>query len=267
MPSPIEEKSTHPQLEQIRADLRKAQQEGQLRTERVREIVRTAISQATGEIKQGSSEIRSIAKEALAIVVESFQGRGKEMRDELTASVEGIIEGISQSRREVITQSETKLNQLQSQIREQEEQLNAEIEDTLTEIDATAKTSASGTRDAIESAVAALRDSEEATLLRKRYAQLQTQLAILKANLAARYGDRYEEMRHHLEDAKVWYGNTRDQASTTGPSTVEQKQAEFERKIGEAGTAVARKEKQVKQILKELLNSVVELVRDDKDAR
>jgi phage-related protein len=267
MPSPTEERSTHPQLEQIRADLRKAQQEGQLRTDRVREIVKTATAQAVGEIKQGSSEIRSIAKEALAIVVESLQGRGKEIRDELSASIEGIVEGVSHSRREAITRSETEINQLQAQVREQEEQLNAEIEHTLAEIDTTAKSSSSELRDAIESTVATLRDSEEMALLRKRYAQLQAQLSILKANLAARYGDRYEEMKHHLEDAKVWYGNTRDQADQAGSSAVEQKQVEFERKIGEAGTAIARKEKQVKQILKELLNSIVEVVREDKDPR
>lgn len=267
MPSPIEEKSTHPQLEQIRVDLRKAQQEGQLRTERIREIVRTAIAQALTEVQQGSGEIRSIAKEALGIVVESLQGRSREVRDELSASVEGIVEGISQARREIIAQSETKLNQLQSQIREQEDQLNTEIEETLTEIHTTAETSSSETRDALESAVAALRDSEEAALLRKRYAQLQTQLAILKANLAARYGGRYEEMKQHLEDAKSWYDNTREQASTAGPNAVEQKQVEFERKIGEAGTAIARKEKQVQQLLKELLNSIFELGREDKDVR
>lgn len=267
MPSPTEEKYTHPQVEQIRADLRKAQQEGQLRTERIREIVRTAVSQATAEVRQGSSEIRSIAKEAFAAVVDSLKGRGKEVQDELTASIEGIVEGISHSRREAITRSQTELNQLQSQIQQQEEQLNTEIEETLTEIDTTGKTASTEVRDAVGAAIASLQETEEAALLRKRYAQLQAQLAIVKANLAARYGDRYDEMKHYLDDAKAWYENARDKADPNEPSAIERKQTEFEHKIGEAGTAIARKEKQVKQILKELLHSVVELVREDKPSR
>lgn len=264
MSSPIGEKSTHPQVEQIKADLHKAQQEGKLRTERVREIVRSAVSEAATEIKQGSGEIRLIAKQILATVIDSLQGQGQEIREDLTASVEGIIEGISQSRRESIARSHTELDQLQSKIQEQEEQLNTEIEQTLTEIGTSVPTSSTDIQDAIHTAVATLRDSEEAALLQKRYAQLQAQLAIIKANLAARYGTRYEEMKYHLDDAKAWYENTKDQAKAAGSSPLEQKQTEFERKIGEAGTAIARKEKQVKQLLKELLNSLGDLIREDR---
>lgn len=267
MPSPTEEQQTHRQIERIKLDLRKAQQEGQLRTERIREIIRDAMSQATGEVKQGSSEIRLLAKEVFAVVVETLQGRGKEARDELTASIEGIIDGISQSRREAITKSQTELNQLQTQLQQQEDQLNAEIEGTLTELETDATSASADVRAAVESAIAAMQESEEASLLRKRYAQLQTQLAILKANLAARYGERYEEMKHHLDDAKAWYEDAQSKASASEPSAVEHKQAEFEQKIGEAGTAIARKEKQVKQILRELLHTVIDMVKEDKGSR
>lgn len=263
MPNPTEEKHTHPQIEQIRTDLQRAKQAGQLRTDHIREIVRDAISQIATEFRHGSGEIRAIARETLAVVVESLQGQGKEIRDELTASIEGIVEGISHSRREAISQSQSELNQLQSQIQQQENQLNTEIEETLTEIDSTSKTASTDIRDAVGSAIATLRESEEAALLQKRYAQLQAQLAIVKANLAARYGDRYDEMKHYLDDAKNWYENAR--ANQTESSTLEHKQTEVERKMGEAGTAIARKEKQVKQILKDLLHSILEAAKDDKD--
>ncbi|MBF2047890.1 MAG: histidine kinase [Leptolyngbya sp. IPPAS B-1204] len=267
MTSPLEEKQTHQQIEQIKTDLRRAQQEGQLRTERIREIVRDAMAQVAGEVKQGSGEIQVLAKEALTVVIETLQGRGKEIRDDLAASIEGIIDGISHARRDAINQSQTEVNQLQAHIQQQEEQLNAEIEGTLTELETDAKSSSADVRAAIESAVAAIQESEEATLLRKRYAQLQAQLAILRANLAARYGDRYEEMKRHLDDAKAWYQEAQTKAATSEPGAMEQKQAEFEQKIGEAGAAIARKEKQVKQILKDLLHTVVELVKDDKGSR
>lgn len=263
MLDPIEEQPAQPQVEQIKADLRKAQQEGQLRSERIREIVRTALAQSSTELQQGSGEIRSIVKGTLAAVVESLQDRGKAVKEDLTASIEGIVEGISQSRRESITKSQVELKQLEAQIHDQEDQLNAEIEATLTEIGATGQDSSTDVRETIESTVAALRDSEEAALLRKRYAQLQAQLSILRANLAARYGERYEDLKHHLEDAKGWYESSRT-TNTEESTAVESQRSEFERKMGEAGTVIARKEKQAKQVLRDLLNTIVELAREDK---
>jgi hypothetical protein len=267
MAGQTEEKNTSLQVEQIKADLRKAQQEGHLRSERIREIVRTAIAQSATELKQGSGEIRSIVKGTLAAVLESIQERGKAVQEDVSASVEGIVEGISQSRRETISRSQSELNQLQSQIQVEEEQMNAEIEEALVEINTTGSTLSDDKRDAIKNAIATLQDTEEVALLRKRYAQLQAQLAILKANLAARHGEQYEDLKHHLEDAKVWYNNSRKNADINEPNLVQQKQTEFERKMGEAGTAIARKEKQAKQVLKELLHSVMELTRDDKPPR
>lgn len=264
MAGQTEERKTSPQVEQIKTELRKAQQEGQLRSERIREIVRTAIAQSATELKQGSGEIRSIVKGTLAAVIDSLQDRGKAMQEDVSASIEGIVEGVSQSRREAISKSQSELTQLQNQIQDQENQMNAEIEQTLTEIGETGSTSSADVREAIQNAVVTLQDTEEAILLRKRYAQLQAQLAILKANLSARYGEQYEDLKHHLDDAKGWYESSRRNASTTEISPLEQKQSEFERKMGEAGTAIARKEKQAKQILKELLNTVMDLTRDDK---
>jgi predicted component of type VI protein secretion system len=264
MPGQTEERNTSPQIEQIKAELQKARQEGQLRSDRIREIVRTAIAQSTTEIKQGSGEIRSIVKGTLAAVIESLQDRGKAVQEDVSASIEGIVEGISQSRREAISKSQSELTQLQGQIQDQENQMNTEIEQTLTEIRETGSASSADVREAIQNAINTLQDTEEAMLLRKRYAQLQAQLAILKANLAARYGEQYDDLKHHLDDAKAWYESSRKNVSTTEPTPVEQKQTEFEQKIGEAGTAIARKEKQVKQILKELLHTVMDLTRDDK---
>ncbi|NJO79537.1 MAG: histidine kinase [Cyanobacteria bacterium RM1_2_2] len=267
MAGQTEEQKTSPQIEEIKTELRKVQQEGQLRSERIREIVRTAIAQSATELKQGSGEIRSIVKGTLSAVIESLQDRGKSVQEDVTASIEGIVEGVSQARREAISKSQNELTQLQNQIQDQENQMNAEIEETLTEINETGSGSSADVRDAIRNAITTLQDSEEATLLRKRYAQLQAQLAILKANLAARYGEQYEDLKHHLEDAKVWYDSSRQNATTAESTPLEQKQSDFEQKMGEAGAAIARKEKQAKQILKELLNAVMDLTRDDKQPR
>ena len=59
--------------EKITQEIQKAKQEGKLRTENIKEIVRGAIINAMAELKEGASEIRAIVKEAIATVVENLQ--------------------------------------------------------------------------------------------------------------------------------------------------------------------------------------------------
>jgi uncharacterized damage-inducible protein DinB len=94
--------------------------------------------------------------------------------------------------------------------------------------------------------------------MQKRFAQLKAQLAVVQANLAARYGERYEDVQKHLDDAKSWYDRTQPQAEVVADQ-VKQKRTEFENKLGEAGAALARKEQRVKQLLKELWQSITDI--------
>ncbi|MBE9179669.1 histidine kinase [Oculatella sp. LEGE 06141] len=244
--------------EQIKTDLNKAKDEGQLRSERIREIVRAAVMQSRAELREGSIELRSIIKEAIAAVVEAFQERGHEAKEDITASIEGAIEGMSQTRRESIAKIQTEIQTLQTQVDSEETALQTEIDGVLTDIETTGKGSSADVNATIEAAVESVKDSEEVALMRKRYAQLQAQLAILRANLSARYGEQYEDVTRHLDEAKTWYANARSRAEAEESTVLERRQTEFEQKIGEAGSAVARRERRVKQVLKELWHSASE---------
>ena len=242
---------------QITEELQKAKEEGKVRSERIREIVKAAVSQATDELKEGSGEIRLIIKEAVSTVIDNLKEKGEELKEEVTASIEGAIEGFSSSRRQSIAKTQAEVKQLQSQIDTEEGELQHQIDQALIEIEETGQGASPNVKTSIEAAINSLKDSEEAALMRKRYAQLQTQLAVLQANLAARYGERGEEVKKHLDDAQTWYDRTHIQAESTAEQ-VKDKSAEFELKIGEAGTALARNEKRVKQLLKELWKSVTD---------
>jgi ABC-type transporter Mla subunit MlaD len=245
----------------ITADLEKAKEEGKLRSERIREIVQSAVSQATSEFKGGSTEIRSIVKDAVSTVIENLKERGGEIKEEITASLEGAIEGISSAKRQSIAKNQAELEQLQAQIDAEEKELQEQIDTAIVEIEETGKDTSPGMKASIESAIKALKDSEEVATMQKRYAQLKTQLAILQANLAARYGERYEEVNKHLNDAKTWYERTKPEAEVVADQ-VKQKRADFETKLGEAGTALAKREKQAKQLLKELWQSITEVTHE-----
>jgi len=72
--------------------------------------------------------------------------------------------------------------------------------------------------------------------------------------LAARYGGRYEEVKKHLDEAKTWYNRTRTQVEPI-VGEAEQKRSQLEDKLGDAGTALAKRERRIRQILSELLLS------------
>ncbi|MBD1850501.1 histidine kinase [Leptolyngbya sp. FACHB-711] len=251
MPNSVEQNNIK---EQIKADLDKARQEGQLRSDRIREIVRNAVVEMRQEVKAGSGEARSLIKDVISTVFESLQSRGKEVKEEVTASIEGVIDGISESRRAAIAKTEAEIQKLQAQVSQEENELHTDVEQTLQEIETTSKSSPGMLQEAVNTAVNALKNTEEGEMLQKRYAQLQAQLAIVKANLAARYGDQFDEVQKHLDNAKEWYESARE-SQPEGTTLVQQKQSDVEEKLGEAGSALARGEKRVKQLLRELLHT------------
>ncbi|MBD2496073.1 histidine kinase [Nostoc sp. FACHB-280] len=251
--------------EQIQTDLRQAKETGQLRTERVREIVKSAVSQVASELKEGSTELRGLVKDAVAAVIETLQERGTEIKEEVTASIEGALEGVNHKRHETIIQTQSELQRLQAQLDSEEEKLQQDVDVILAEIEETGKQNTADTKNVIDSAVNAVKNSDEVSLLRKRYAQLQAQLAIVRANLAARYGGRSDEIQNYLNDARSWYDQARPQAEVLA-TQVSQKRSQLEDKLGEAGTAIAKKELQLKQTLRELLLATADLFKDKEPA-
>ncbi|MBD2448096.1 histidine kinase [Nostoc sp. FACHB-152] len=247
--------------EQIQSDLKQAKETGQLRTERIREIVKSAVSQVASEFKEGSVELRGLVRDAVSAVVETFQEKGSEIKEEVTASIEGALEGVNQKRHENIIQTQSELQRLQSQLDSEEEKLQQDVDVILAEIQETDTGRTADTKNVIDSAVNAIKDSDEVSLLKQRYAQLQAQLAIVRANLAARYGGRSEEIQSYLEDAKTWYNQARPQAEVLA-TQVAQKRSQLEDKLGKAGTAIARKEVQIKQTLRELLLATADLFKE-----
>jgi len=247
--------------EQIKAELRQAKETGQLRSGRIREIVQAAISQVGTEIKAGSSDVRLIFRDTVSAVSESLQDKGSEIKEEVSAAVEGFIEGFSSGRRQSITKNQSEVKQLQAQIDTQEEELQQEIDRLIIDVEEAGNESSPKLKELIADSINTFKNSEEFALLKKRYAQLQAQAAILRANLAARYGGRYEEIKENLEEAKNWYSRTRSKTEAV-VDQADQKGAHLDERLREAAEAIARKERQIRNILSELLKAAAELVRE-----
>jgi len=247
--------------QQIKAELQQAKETGQLRSGRIREIVQAAISQVGTEIKAGSSDVRLIFRDTVSAVSESLQDKGSEIKEEVSAAVEGFIEGFSSGRRQSITKNQSEVKQLQAQIDTQEEELQQEIDRLIIDVEEAGNESSPKLKELIADSINTFKNSEEFALLKKRYAQLQAQAAILRANLAARYGGRYEEIKENLEEAKNWYSRTRSKTEAV-VDQADQKGAHLDERLREAAEAIARKERQIRNILSELLKAAAELVRE-----
>ena len=246
---------------EIADELKQAKAVGQLRSERIKEIVQSAVAQMVQEIKLGSGDLRLIVKSAISAVSESLQEKGSEIKEEVTASIEGAIEGINSKRQQSIARTQAEVRKLEEKLETEEDQLQQEIERLLNEVEAVGKDTTPKVRSAIESAINTFKNSEEFALMRKRYAQLRSQAAILKANSAARYGGRYQEVKEYLEEAKSWYERTRTQTEVV-IEQADQQRSHLEERLREAGEAIAKKKQQLRQILRNLLQAAAEFLQE-----
>ncbi|NJP11876.1 MAG: histidine kinase [Leptolyngbyaceae cyanobacterium RU_5_1] len=244
--------------ERITDDLQKARAEGNLRAERIREIVKAAVSQAVTEIKGGSGEIRGIAKDAVLAVVDFLKERGKTVQDDVAASIEGVVEGIRTSQEDAIAKSQAQVDQLQAEVDAQTQTLEAEVDGALVEIETSAKQSSADFKSLIDAAIHTIRESKQFAQLQDQYVKLRARLAVFDERLAERYGDRYEQVKHqlekYLENTKAWYSTTKAKVEAGTPDPVQKMQVELGIKMSEAGAAVAKKEQELKQHLKEMLH-------------
>jgi hypothetical protein len=251
--------------EQIQLDLRQAQETGQLKSERIREIVKSAVSEVGSEFQEGSHELGNLVNDAVSTVIDNLQEKGSEVREGVVASIEGAMEAINLKKHSAIIKTQTEIKHLQTQLDREEEELQTEIEGMLTKIIETSQDKSADTKVAIDSAINSIKNSEEIGLLKKRYAQLQAQSAIVRANLSARYTGSDQEVQDYLNEAKQWYDKSHPQTESVSLQ-IKEKYSFLEQKLAEAGTAIAKQERQLKQTLRELLLATADLFKD-KDIR
>ncbi|GAB4464771.1 MAG: hypothetical protein OHK0037_19140 [Elainellaceae cyanobacterium] len=245
--------------ERIQEDLQKAKSEGSLRAERIRDIVKAAVSEAVAEVSQGTGELKAIAKDALTAVFAVVRDRAATRTEDMAASVEGVVEGIGESHREAIAQAQVQINDLQQTLDQADRQLDAKITTALATVDlpeaeATTKTPF---KVLIDLVVNAVKEREVFDMFQQRYDHLKQQLAELDVRLQERYGDRYDEVKRQLETAQTWYASAKTRGESLGKEAKHFKQVELEEKAADLGTTIAQKEAEIKAQLREIVNNAL----------
>jgi hypothetical protein len=85
--------------------------------------------------------------------------------------------------------------------------------------------------------------------------QINEKLASLDANLAARYGQRYEEISQKRRDVLDWYNKTLLTSEAEGSNLIQDSQDSLDRKSASVGASVARTEQKIKQYLRTILKN------------
>ncbi len=245
--------------ERIQEDLQKAKSEGSLRAERIRDIVKAAVSEAMAEVSQGTGELKAIATDALTAAFAVVRDRAATRTEDMAASVEGVVEGIGESHREAIAQTQVQIDDLQQTLDQADRQLEDEITTALATVDLPEAEAATKTpfKVLIDLVVNAVKEREVFNIFQQRYAHLKQQLAELDARLQERYGDRYDEVKRQLEMAQTWYASAKAEGETLGNEAKHFKQDELEAKAADLGTTIAQKEAHIKAQLREILNTVI----------
>jgi hypothetical protein len=97
-------------------------------------------------------------------------------------------------------------------------------------------------------------ESEEAVLLKKRFAKLEAQAALLKAQLAASADETREQAQSYLDEAKTWYARAQSQAKETARLELQKMQ----KRIDDAKVALKEGEKHAGKRLSDLLKRAAE---------
>jgi hypothetical protein len=236
----------------IADNLEQVKGEGKLRSDNIREVLNDAASLTVSELKEGSRQMRTILKEAIATIAADLKNTSSEIPEKVTNSIEGVIEDSTRYSQEAIASLQAKIHEIQHQIDERQREIDPDLHDTLVDIKATDIDKSSQLSSAIDKAVNNVKERREAELLKQQYLNLKFQLANLDTKLSARYGDRYTDVKHQLDNIKTIYDRAKVEAEASGVTPVRAKQTEVERKLSKFASAVAITEHEIKQYLQEL---------------
>jgi hypothetical protein len=103
-----------------------------------------------------------------------------------------------------------------------------------------------------------------ATQATQEYAEVKQQVATWDGKLDERYGDRYATVKQGVRQgakqgaktAKTWYDVAKTKAETLDADVLQQKQTEFQTRVSEAGSSVAKTEQVIRKQLREMLHTV-----------
>lgn len=249
--------------DQLTTDFEKAKNAGSVRVERIRQIFQDAMAQTMTELKEGTGEVRSIAKESTTTLTDNLKQTQKPAAQEVVpVQVEIQDDGIEST--VAVVESELAeplvIDAASTEVHISTDAVQPQADQQAASQSPTSESLVDSLKALIEQALRSFQEGETYAVLQQQFVKLKEQLAVLDTKLSNRFGERYEntkqEFSQDMEKTKAWYEEMKENANTTGTNLLEDKQAELVIKMGEAGATIAQKEAKIKQLLKEMWQTV-----------
>ena len=109
--------------DRIVEELKKAKEAGQITTEKVRELVRDAVSAAVAETRGGVEELRPVVKNAVTAAVEGLKEAEVDVKETVKGAVEGAIAGVRSRGDQAVEATRDELRKLEKRLEDEKTEL------------------------------------------------------------------------------------------------------------------------------------------------
>ena len=243
---------SNPIKEHLNENIGRAKEEGQLRAENIRGLLSDVAELTAAEIKEGTERMKAIVKGAIADALGDLKDTSSEIPDRVTNSIEHAIDESTRYRKETIASLQAKMHEIQVQIDQRQHQLDRDIEDSLVDVKTTTAKDSAPLSSALDRVITKVKDRETSASLKQQYLNLKFQLANLDTKLSDRYGHRYAEVKQQLESVKTLYDKSKAEAEANGVTPIQSKQTEIERKLSKFAASAVIVEQEIVKYLQEL---------------
>lgn len=197
-----------------------------------RERILSELEAAKNEGKLRSSRVREIVQQAFLEAIAELKEGSVEIRDIVRRTLADVMNSVNESGTSDI-----------------------EVETT----SAIEPTSATSTQTTFVDLFETVRQ-RVLNYLQAQYGQLKSSTSEANSELKEQYGDRYSAAKQRMDEVSEWYRSIMARAESIEPDALQLRQMDFEEKVSQAGANFSVRERQLRQRLKELLQTAFNAV-------
>jgi len=222
-----------------------------LQVDKTRELVKEKGQEAEVEL-QALSDRSESALNAVALEIDKSPERAQQALQDAENYLQQAKASASKATAEQVVQLQDKVQAAQQAVREKTNDAKTRVSDVVV-----------STEVHLQAYGKTIQESDEVKLLMKRYGQLEAQVALLNANLAAKTDATGKQAVAYLDESRAWYDSLKSQTSQRWDEELDDMSA----RIDEAEQAVERKDKQARAKLADLLERAAAMLKDEEPAK
>jgi len=217
--------------------------------------VQTKTTDLKGEVATRYALVQAKAstlKARIALEIEQSPEKAKQALQDTRDYLQQAKDGVGEASAEKLSLLQVKAEEAQKAVSEKASDAKTRVSDLVV-----------STEEHIQTYGKAIQESEEATLLKKRYGQLEAKVALMKAKLAEKGDATEKQVTAYLDESKAWYNSLKSETKEGWNNKI----ADMTARIDKAKQAVKSKDKQARSKLTDLLERAAAIIKDEEPAK